>query len=197
MADSPASSDSSNLKTQIAWVDGAGGYQWVDQDEVSLGRYDCHINLIADVGREAGVLRRQGEDWIWNPSMSKSPQEAGSKIENERWLQTPGAFQMGRSTTCVWERPNPLSQTHRLSVTPPHRFVEPIDAALLVSGLVVIGPTDDCHIVVRHADNKATLQKKRGKIVIRHQGTTIPLESNQAIRSGWLSIQLEEKCSVA
>ncbi|MEL7266030.1 MAG: hypothetical protein AAFP69_14620, partial [Planctomycetota bacterium] len=66
-----------------------------------------------------------------------------------------------RSVELMLDKPSPLSATARLSIQTRHRFEPNVDAVLLVSDSVLVGPGDACHIVVPHATTTVVLTPPR------------------------------------
>ncbi|MEM9827097.1 MAG: hypothetical protein AAF958_10940 [Planctomycetota bacterium] len=170
-------------KRTILWIDACGGFGLLRQPEVRIGREGNDINLMADVSRHAGTLIRRGEDWAWQTSHSTSPKE-----KRTDWLTLPGKLPLP-NVNIQLSQPHPLSSTTVLRVAPPHRLADSLDGMLLVGSVIVIGPSPDCHCVVRHADSPLTLRVTETGIRFRHAGSQYELSDDQTVRAGWLTVR--------
>ena len=168
------------------WVDGCGGFGVLTGDAISVGRQGSDINVLADLRRRAGTLHRHGEDWGWTD-------EAGGTQSSTHWLADDQPIPVGGGVHLSFRRPHPLSSTAVLTIRPPHRFDGHLDGYLLARRVIVIGPTPDCHLQVRHADTPVTLKWNRRGWSFRHDGQMHHLDGGNAVQSGWLGIRAETR----
>jgi hypothetical protein len=59
--------------------------------------------------------------------------------------------------------PTPLSNSAVLSVKPPHRFFGHVDDVILVDQTLLMGASNDCHIVTREFPDRAVFVYRGGK----------------------------------
>lgn len=168
----------------ILWIDGCGGFGLLRERNLRVGREGCDINVLGDLSRHAGNLIRNGEEWGWR----EADGNLGDPNQVTWWLPTPGKLPLKRIGVEL-HRPHPLSSTRVLTVAPPHRLADSLDGMLLVGSVIVVGPTADCHCVVRHADAPIALSVTDDGIRFRHAGENYELHDDQPVRAGWLTIR--------
>ncbi|WP_146514006.1 hypothetical protein [Rubripirellula amarantea] len=191
---SDSTNETDRPKRWKMWVDGCGGFLVIEGSKVRVGGgaspEHCDVCIRADLPRTAGVIHREGEDYFW--------QGAGQPSSTRIWIKS-GTVMGGRDATglgsasLIMSLPSPLSRTAVLNLKPPHRFGEHVDAVLLVEGAVLIGPTSDCHVRVRHEDSAATLVRRDDTWAIRSgiDGAWEKVQANESVVVGSLSLLLE------
>lgn len=156
----------------VWWVDGGGGFLVRGGSSLTVGRRDCDINVIAGGPTRWATLVRQSDDaWI-EPSDAWSGRR--TSIGDHQTIRLAAG-----SPSFEFRRPTPLSQTRVISVDRATRLEDSIDAVLWVGKMFLIGPTPDCHIVVRHAESKIPVMFRDGKFFARRDGQTCPIDAGQ------------------
>jgi hypothetical protein len=182
----------------VLWIDSVGGFQFLEGDRFTVGglggQDPADIAVRSAWGRHVGTLQRIEDDfWLsltgdaegqrrpmpWDqplPLMSREPQ---SHSEPRLRLQ----------------KPSPLSRTALLTLDPPHRFVTPVDAILLVDATVLIGQTRSHHIRTPNYTGDTLVMSKRGDQwrIARAGGTPEPMLDGQTVEIDSLVLTLRRE----
>lgn len=147
----------------VLWVDGSGGFLIVDQHEVSIGgpasEQEATIGVQADLHRrEAALTRSQGEYRI--EPLDGTVTVDGQVITRAVSLRAGDPFTLGRHVRFWFHQPHPLSASAKLSVEPRTRLRPHVDAVLWLDDTLVIGPSEDCHVRVPHAEGALVLMRR-------------------------------------
>ncbi len=151
----------------LLWVDGAGGFLILLTSEVSIGgpasEDQAMIGVQADLHRrEAQVLRSGGEYFVQalDGAVSVEGQNRADQDRQPLALRSRDTFTLGRDTEVLFARPHPLSASARLSLAGHGRLRPHVDAVLLLDDTLIVGPTDDCHVRVPHAEGALVLVRQ-------------------------------------
>ena len=162
------------------WIDGCGGFLLLVGPRVRVGSgaspLHCDISIRADLARTAGMIEREDDDYFW---------QAGDSASQRSWIQSGSQVSSLGSARLVLRQPSPLTRTAVLELGSPHRFGEQVDAALLVDGTILIGPTPDCHVRLRRSERTITMVYRSGLWVLR-SGTD----------EAWKHVSLNETLSI-
>jgi len=172
------------------WIDSVGGFRLLEGDRFTIGGSGgddpADIAVRSAWRSQMAMLRRVGDDfWLqrgsttqtgFAPLVSKEP--VASPVVCDAVLpvefmpvgtmgqQGFGAGEIGKVDSGApgprlrLRKPSPLSGTVVLLLDPPHRFVVPVDAMILVDKTVLIGPDRSNHI-------RAPQQVKSGFVLLK------------------------------
>lgn len=151
------------------WVDGVGGYLVCLRDSVVLGQYtaDATVDIAfqADLSRKHAVIRRQNETYFVDPlGLTKID---GRLIQMPTMLRDGDELQLGAVVRLRFRRPHPLSATARLEPVSFHRARPGVDAVLLMSESLVLGPKWQNHVVCRDWESDLVLGRQSGELFCR------------------------------
>jgi len=151
------------------WVDGVGGYLVCLRDSVVLGQYtaDATVDIAfqADLSRKHAVIRRQNETYFVDPLGTTKID--GRLIQAPAMLHDGDELQLGSVVRVRFRRPHPLSATARLEPVSFHRVRPGVDAVLLMSESLVLGPRWQNHIVCRDWSSDLVLGRQSGELFCR------------------------------
>lgn len=151
------------------WIDGVGGYLVCLRDSVVLGQSTADatvdVALQADVSRKHAVIRRQAEEY-WLEALATTKIE-GRPIGGKVLLRDGDEIQLGASVRLRFRRPHPLSATARLEPLSYHRPRPGVDAVLLMSESLVLGPRWQNHVVCRDWSSDLVLARRGGELSCR------------------------------
>lgn len=185
------------------WIDGVGTYRLISHPICTIGcqsslQQPGRLSMMAPLRtRHAEILRRSG-GYIYVPLGSTAP---GDTVEPPELLLddmeievTEGIRSRFRMTSC-------LCETASLEFEPQSIFPERYDAVVLVDQMVVIGPSEDCHIRSKHLEKSRVLiwEGERDCWSLRTLGVDVAGESHDvtiinsgdSITHGELTIRLE------
>ncbi len=164
------------------WIDGVGGFWLLEGDRLSVGgiseRDSADVAVKSPWGRQVAIIERMGDDY-WLRNVASQPNSDGSTataiplgaemilpigvISRDVGSGIPSENKVADGFPRLWLRkPSPLSNTVVLSVEPPHRFVTPVDAILMVDATVLIGPDRTHHIRAPRMSGAGLVMFKRG-----------------------------------
>ena len=151
------------------WVDGIGGYLVCLRDSVVLGQYaaDSAVDVAfqADLSRKHAVLRRQHETYFVDPlGLTKLN---GRVIQSPTLINDGDELQLGGVVRLRFRRPHALSATARLEALSFHRPKPDVDAVLLMSESLVLGPRWQNHVVCRDWASDLVLGRQAGELFCR------------------------------
>lgn len=151
------------LQAPILWIDGVGGYLLIDREQATLGQAVAHnavdIGIVGDIRRQAGSLRRTGEDYLLHPLQATQLNQQA--IDRPQLLRHQDVIQFGPRVRLQFTKPNSLSATARLDLLSVGRFQPRVDAVLLLADTCLIGAAAGCHIACPQWNHQLTL--------VRHQ----------------------------
>lgn len=168
------------------WVDGVGGFlvlpgqRWTLGGAAAGGQVD--IAILADCPRDAGRIERQGEDYGWV-----------DRDGGRTWLRHGDSLPLAGTARVTFGRPSPLSSSASLRVAPPHRWLEPADAIVLLETSCLIGRGAGNHVVCPQTEDTWTLTLGRGgwKAGRLGSGSWTPLTPGRRTVLGEIAVTLE------
>jgi hypothetical protein len=175
------------------WIDGCGGYRLLVGEAFQIGRgcadRNVDIPLVADVPSSAGTVRRTGDDYYWYPADADSSTHSGAG----HWCNPKEPIAGLGSADLRLSKPSPLCNTAVMTLKPPHRFGDHVDAVLLVQDTCLVGPSADCHVRCRSLSSTLILLHRDGdwfakqgfgaKSVAIPVGSTMKLGNSPSVKS--------------
>ena len=171
------------------WIDGCGGYLLLAGDRWTLGglSHTDHADICvrADLPRLAGTIERSGGDYFWKGAQESDRREL---IPSGQTLGVQGSAKL------ALHQPSALCESAVLTLRPPHRFDQHVDAVVLANETVLVGPSPDCHIRWRESPDRAVLIRQGGQWLAKSglagKSTPLPLGRRTMLRT--LAFTLEE-----
>lgn len=188
----------------ILWIDGVGGYLLVDRSQASLGQAAAgnrvDIGIVADLSRQAGVVRRVDSDYLLQP-LQLDTQVNGECVDRPRLLRHGDLIGFGPRVRLRFGKPHPLSATASLELSGCGRFQPHVDRVLLLHETCLIGPQAGSHVVCPQWQSEVLLVRRGAQWVIRSsqelevngrlQREPIALLSGLRIRGADFSLSIE------
>ncbi|WP_157609843.1 hypothetical protein [Roseimaritima ulvae] len=147
----------------VLWVDGSGGFLIVDQSQVTIGgpasEREATIGVQADLHRREAALSRHRGEYRIEP-LDGRVSIAEQMITETVSLRAGEPFTLGSHVRFWFHQPHPLSASAKLSVEPRTRLRPHVDAVLWLDDTLVLGPSDDCHVQVPHAEGPLVLMRR-------------------------------------
>ena len=172
MIDSRRQSSQTALATDVwwLWMDAIGGYRLMQGDQFTIGG-PCGDDM-ADIAvrsswrRRMALLSRLGDDfWLTTTAAAGStPQPPiARRVSFDTCLPIDPANVSSQASQpdLRLHKPSPLSGTVLVTVEPPHRFVLPFDAMLLVDKTILIGSECTAHIRATQCSEPGIVLAKR------------------------------------
>lgn len=155
------------------WVDGVGGYLVCLRDSVVIGQYlpgvddrnPVDVAIQADLSRKHAVIRRKNEVYFLEPIGPTRIE--GRTITVAMPLHDGDVLELGPVVRMRFRRPHPLSATARLEPVSFHRPKPFVDAVLLMSESLVLGPKWQNHVVCRDWGTDLVLARQSGELFCR------------------------------
>ncbi|TWT80028.1 hypothetical protein CA13_14400 [Planctomycetes bacterium CA13] len=126
------------------WVDGCGGFLVLTGDRWTVGgamvadKNDIAVG--ADLPRTAGTILRNDDDYFWENNEANTANAKPAMIQSGTALPIPGSARLNL------HKSSPLSGSAVLTLDPPHRFADHIDAVILADQTILVGPTPECNV---------------------------------------------------
>ncbi len=186
------------------WIDGCGGYLLLAGNRWTLGGVSetkhADICVRADLPRLAGTIERSGGDYFWKPVQSPTrrdpgKRDLGKRDPAKRELVVHGhALSVAGSASLMLQQPSALCDSAVLTVRPPHRFDEHVDAVVLANQTVLVGPGSECHIRCRDLVERVVLIRRDDSWMVKEGsvGETRELRVGQRVRLQTLAMTLEQ-----
>lgn len=171
------------------WIDGCGGFLLLAGERWTLGgvsqNRDADICVRADLPRLAGTIERSGADYFWSGLQGSDRREL---IPSGQTLALQGSARLSL------HQPSALSESAVLTLSPPHRFDQHVDAVVLANETVLIGPSPDCHIRYRESSDRAVLIRRGSQWLAKSglAGESMPLAPGRRTMLRTLAMTLEE-----
>ncbi len=171
------------------WIDGCGGYLLLAGNRWTLGGVSetrhADICVRADLPRLAGTISRSGSDYFWKPVQSSAQREL---IVSGQSLSVAGSARL------TLQQPSALCDSAVLTVRPPHRFDEHVDAVVLANQTVLVGPGSECHIRCRDLAERVVLIRQDDSWMVKEGmvGEARELRAGQRVRLQTLAMTLEQ-----
>ena len=171
------------------WIDGCGGYLLLTGEQWTLGglSHDSRVDIgvRADLPRLAGTIERNGGDYFWRGVQQSDRREL---IPSGQTLSVEGSARL------TLHQPSALCESAVLTLNPPHRFDQHVDAVVLANETVLIGPSPDCHIRWRQSPDRAVLIRRDGQWLAKSglAGESTPLAPGRRTMLRTLALTLEE-----
>lgn len=176
------------IERRVLWIDGIGGFQLLDRDEVLIGQAITSnvvdVSIVGDLSRQAAAIRRSQGDYLLQPL--QPTQLDDHNIDRPQLLHDGSVMQFGSRVKVKFSKPNPLSATARLDLVSVHRFKPSVDAVLLLADSCVLGPNPGSHVVCPNWNHEL--------LMFRHQGawgfrTLEPVEVNGQEAQGQIKLE--------
>ncbi len=155
----------------LLWVDGVGGYLICLSHRITLGQANpaapVDVALLADVSRHHATIQRDTEGYsleaVRKVKLNNQPAERGPLHSGDR-------ITLGRSCQLQFWQSVPASTSARLDLVSGHRFVQPVQAAILMADTLVLGPGSEGHIPVPELPQQLIIYRNRGGLAVRWPG---------------------------
>ncbi len=161
-------------RSWLLWVDGGGGFLLLDQPRFLLGGPasggsngvavdddgQTVVAVQADLRRREAELSRHSGRYVLAPRDGRV-QMGPQRIHESAFLRSDDRFQLGSGVAFHFDVPHPLSGSARLRVDRRTRFRPHVDAVLWLDDTLVLGPTDDCHVRVSHAEGPLVMMRRQ------------------------------------
>jgi hypothetical protein len=155
----------------LLWVDGVGGYLVCLSHRVTLGQANpesaVDIALQADVSRHHATIQRDPEGYFLEAV--RKVQVNGQTTE-KALLRSADRVTLGGSCQLQFWQPVPVSTSARLDLVSGHRFVQPVQAALLMADTLVLGPDSQSHVQVPDLTQPVILYRNKKALAVRWAG---------------------------
>jgi len=186
----------------LLWVDGVGGYLVCLGHRVTLGQANpaapVDVALLADVSRHHATIQRDTEGYsleaVRKVKLNGQPAERALLRSGER-------ITLGNSCQLQFWQPVPASTSARLDLVSGHRFVQPVQAVILMSDTLVLGPGTQGHIPVPELPQALIVYRNRGALAVRWPGALLigsqtfqeraPLEPGTTVSTEHVSLALD------
>jgi len=186
----------------LLWVDGVGGYLVCLSHRVTLGRAApdaaADIPLQADVSRHHATIQRDPEGYFLE---AVRPVQVNGQPVEKVFLRSADRITLGGSCQVQFWQPVPLSASARLDVVSGHRFLHPVNAAVLMADTLVFGPGAQAHVSMPELTQPLILYRNKGKLAVRWSGNLVidgkthlekgPLEPGSVLMTEQLTLALE------
>jgi hypothetical protein len=181
------------------WIDGCGGYLLLSGSRWTLGGVSetshADICVRADLPRLAGTIERCGGDYFWKPVQSHSKRELAKRELAKRELVVHGrSLSVSGSAGVILQQPSALCDSAVLTVRPPHRLDEHVDAVVLANQTVLVGPGSECHIRCRELVERVVLIRRDDSWMVKEGtvGQARELRVGERVRLQTLAMTLEQ-----
>jgi hypothetical protein len=182
----------------MLWIDSVGGFQLLEGDRFTLGglggQDPADIAVRSAWRRHVGTLQRIDDDF-WMTAAGDSSQQR-QHVSWDQPLPLPSREPALNSEPQLrLQKPSPLSRTAVLTLDPPHRFVTPVDAILLVDATVLIGQARNHHIrTPQYAGDTLVMSKRGDQWRITHAGgVPLPMIDGQTVEFDSLVMTLRRE----
>lgn len=198
----------------MIWVDGVGGFSILARSPWLVGgpaaKRDGAICVQAALGRKEAELIRSSGDYYLRLKGAGGAGEGARGAGEQRWdateqnetakrverpLRRHDTFRLGEGVQFVFCCPHPLSASARLTLESRFRFLPHADAILLLADTLVLGATQDCHVVAPHAEQTNVLFRRGNdwfcKPFETGAGANVRMESGRRLEVGGISLTLE------
>ncbi len=186
----------------LLWVDGVGGFLVCLSHRITLGQANpkapVDVALLADVSRHHATIQRDTEGYYLEAV--RRVQINGQPAE-KALLRTADRITLGNSCQLQFWQPVPASTSARLDLVSGHRFVQPVQAAILMADTLVLGPGSQGHIPVPELPQALIIYRNRGGLAVRwpgalHVGGEVhheraPLEPGTTVSTEHVSLALD------
>lgn len=164
------------LPPAILWIDGVGGFRILRGDRIGLGAAFVEpapdIAILADLARDHARLHRDREGYWLHAERSAA---VNLTPVDQALLQPGDRITLASSCQLLFERPEPLSASARLTMISGHRFAEPVDAVLLMADALTLENSPRAHVVVPGLSGRAVLCRQGDEFVLR---SPMPIRSD-------------------
>lgn len=165
----------SSLQEQLAsfvlWIDGVGGYLVCMSHRLTIGQANVDppvdIALLADVSRHHATIQRDPEGYFLEAV--RKVQINGQATE-KALLRSADRITLGNSCQLQFWQPVPVSTTARLDMVSGHRFAESVQATILMSDTLVIGPSAQSHVQVADMTQPLIMYRCKQGLAVRWSG---------------------------
>jgi hypothetical protein len=184
----------------LLWVDGVGGYLVCLSQRITLGQANpsapVDVALLADVSRHHATVQRDTEGYFLEAV--RKVRLNGQPVE-KALLRSGDRITLGNSCQLQFWQPVPASTSARLDLVSGHRFVQPVQAVILMADTLVLGPQG--HIPVPELPQPLIVYRNRGALAVRWAGTLsvggqthqerAPLEPGTTVANEHVSLALD------
>ena len=161
--------ESKKANSFLLWIDGAGGYLICKRDVVVIGQAieqsNVDIPIQGDISRRHMAIRQNQVQHILEPWADVSLD--GKKVSASTALRHNQNLCLGGGVELKYQKPHPLSSSARLELASRHRTQPWSDAIILMSDLIVIGPTSKSHIQCPELTSDIVLFLRDGELMCR------------------------------
>jgi hypothetical protein len=155
----------------LLWIDGVGGYLVCLNHRITLGQANpaapVDVALLADVSRHHATLQRDPEGYFLEAVRKV---QVNGKPTEKALLHSGDRITLGNSCQLQFWQPVPASTSARLDLVSGHRFVQPVQAAILMADTLLLGPGSQGHIPVPDLPQALVIYRQRAGLSVRWPG---------------------------
>ncbi len=168
VSDNPTT-EKSQPNAFLLWIDGAGGYLICKRDTVVIGQAieqsNVDVPIQGDISRRHLAIRQNEVQHIVEPWADVAVN--GKRIAASTALRHNQNLNLGGGVQLKYLKPHPLSSSARLELASRHRTQPWSDAVILMSDMVIIGPTQQSHIQCPELTGEVVLFLRDGQLMCR------------------------------
>jgi len=155
----------------ILWIDGIGGYLVCIGNQFSIGQNipntPVDIPLRGSLSSKHVEIHCSGERYTLNPLGHDDVAINGKPVQDSTMLSNQCSIQFAEDLELDFCLPNPLSPTAKLTPPAATRVEPSVDAIFLMRGTLILGPSDQAHIVCPEWTNDLVLFYQNGNFGIK------------------------------
>src|SRR5262249_34703814 len=159
------------LQRFLLWIDGVGGFLVCMGSRITIGQAtpeSCvDVPLFADVSRIHATLTRDNEGYLLEAM--RSVRVNGDPVQ-KALLRPNDRMTLGGGCQLQFRQPAPVSTSARLDLVSGHRLPLTVDAVLLMSDTLVLGPGSLVHVEMPDCKQMVVLYRHKDAIGIRCPG---------------------------
>jgi hypothetical protein len=175
---------STSTKRFLLWIDAVGGFLVCMGDRVVLGQAvpngPADVPLWGDLSRQHATIGcDSGGYWI---EPTKQVNLGGVELTRPAALVPGAEFTLG-GIRLRFTRPSPLSGSARLDLLSRHQTQPTCHGILLMRDTLILGPTQQCHVVCRDWPASVVLFRQGPQLICRYDGKYMVDGANRVGRS--------------
>jgi tetratricopeptide (TPR) repeat protein len=156
----------------LLWIDGVGGYLVCLGTKITLGQATADafvdVPLFADISREHAALTRDAEGYLLE---GLRPVQINGRPVSRALLHNNDRVTLGNSCQFQFRQSVPASTSSRLDLVSGHRLPLSLDAVILMSDTLVLGPGEHVHVCLPERKQNVVLYRHKDGLGIRYGGT--------------------------
>jgi hypothetical protein len=155
----------------LLWIDGVGGYLVCMGARITIGQATpeafVDVPLFADVSRHHATLTRDNEGYMLE---ALRPVQVNGDPVKKALLRPNDRITVGGGCQLQFRQPAPVSTSARLDLVSGHRLPLTVDAVLLMSDTLVLGPGSLVHVEMPDCKQMIVLYRHKDALGIRCPG---------------------------